>query len=361
MRRCARDPQVLATIQATTVGVLRLRAVAIFSAAGGLGAAVGQVASGAAVSANPFDLGWRTVFVLCALIAAACAVLSILVPPTRSTAPAALDLVGLGGLAGGILAIMLPLSLGPSLRWPIWCFAILAVGPVLLVLLWKHQGRLEQRGITPLIPPSLFRLRSLRLGLSMAALFFGGYGGFLFVFAIAAESTLRVSPLVTGLALVPFAVVFALVSAFLAPISRRLGSRTIIVGVSAQLVSLVGIVVIISLEWTPETLILLQAPLVLMGFAQALMFGPLVANVLREVPDDAAGLSGGLFSTVQQLALALGVVIIGAVFTVTRDGLASGTSFAICIAVDAAAALVFLMLALRLGGHVRRTVRASSE
>jgi predicted MFS family arabinose efflux permease len=84
------------------------------------------------------------------------------------------------------------------------------------------------------------------------------------------------------------------------------------------------------------------------------MFGPLVANVLREVPDDAAGLSGGLFSTVQQLALALGVVIIGAVFTATRDGLGSGTSFALCIAIDAFAAIVFLVLALRL--RVRRNV-----
>ncbi len=352
-------PQVLATIQATTAGVVRLRAVSIFAAAGGLGAAVGQVASGAAVSADLFGLGWRSIFLLCAVLAASCALLSLLVPATRSTAPAALDFVGVAGLAGGILAIVLPLSLGPTLGWPVWCLALLPIGPVLLFLLWKHQARLERRGITPLIPPSLFRLRPLRLGLSMAALFFGGYGGFLFVFAIAAESSLHVSPLVTGLALVPFAVVFAVFSVFLGPINRLLGSRTMFVGVSAQIVSLVGMVVIISLDWTPGTLIVLQAPLVLMGFAQALMFGPLVANVLREVPDDAAGLSGGLFSTVQQLALALGVVIIGAVFTVTRDGLGSGTSFALCIAIDAFAAIVFLVLALRL--RVRRNADASVD
>jgi sugar phosphate permease len=56
---------------------------------------------------------------------------------------------------------------------------------------------------------------------------------------------------------------------------------------------------------------------VLLGAGQALVFSPLTQAVVREVPVEAAGLSGGMFSTVQQLALSLGVIAIGAVTTAT--------------------------------------------
>ncbi|MGL1682658.1 hypothetical protein ACSTIO_23825, partial [Vibrio parahaemolyticus] len=57
----------------------------------------------------------------------------------------------------------------------------------------------------------------------------------------------------------------------------------------------------------------------------------------REVPVRAAGLSGGMFSTAQQIALSFGVIVIGGVVSFThvagRDELLAGLALDIVLAV----------------------------
>lgn len=69
--------------------------------------------------------------------------------------------------------------------------------------------------------------------------------------------------------------------------------------------------------------------------------------MVREVPAEAAGLSGGMFSTVQQLALSFGVIVIGGIVTLTgvggRTELLAGLAFDIALAV----AVLALAVALR--------------
>ncbi|KXZ60413.1 Major Facilitator Superfamily protein [Microbacterium laevaniformans] len=110
---------------------------------------------------------------------------------------------------------------------------------------------------------------------------------------------------------------FAVVSLSLVPIQRRLGVRTLVWGVALQLIALVGFLLVSFIAWGPSLIWWAQPALVLLGAGQALVFSPLAQAVVREVPVEAAGLSGGMFSTVQQLALSLGVIAIGAVTTAT--------------------------------------------
>ncbi|MBM7752928.1 hypothetical protein JOE53_001648 [Microbacterium laevaniformans] len=101
------------------------------------------------------------------------------------------------------------------------------------------------------------------------------------------------------------------------PIQRRLGVRTLVWGVALQLIALVGFLLVSFIAWGPSLIRWAQPALVLLGAGQALVFSPLAQAVVREVPVEAAGLSGGMFSTVQQLALSPGVIAIGAVTTAT--------------------------------------------
>lgn len=92
----------------------------------------------------------------------------------------------------------------------------------------------------------------------------------------------------------------------------------------------------------------------LLGAGQALIFSPLTQLVVREVPIEAAGLSGGMFSTAQQLALSFGVIVIGSVVTVTgvtgRDELVAG------LVLDIGLAVAVLVLAMVLRARGRRGV-----
>lgn len=348
-------PQVLGTIQATSRGVARTRAIAAFGASGGIGAAVGQVAGGAlaAVSFGPVE-GWRAVFVVVALIAVAAIVLAPLAPRSRAHEVVAIDLVGTAALALGILAASVALTFGPAWNWS-WPVAVaLVVAALALWGMWRHQDAIERSGRVPLLPPSVLRLRPLQLGLIAAGLFFAGYSALLYVFPRAVEAG-GLTSLQAGMALLPFAVVFAGMSLAVARIQSRLGDATLILGVSLQIVALLAMAGTLAVAWGSDVGLWLQPALVLLGAGQALIFSPLTQLVVREVPVEAAGLSGGMFSTAQQLALSFGVIVIGGLVSLTgaagRDELLAG------LALDIALAVAVLIVAVALRSRARRTSR----
>src|SRR5215471_3541324 len=112
-------PQVLATIQAATTGEQRTKALGRYGAAGGLAAVLGQVLGGLLVSANIDGLGWRPIFLVNVPIGLAGFVLAKrYVPDTRHGAPAPIDGPGTVLLGLTVLALLIPLTEGRSLRWP---------------------------------------------------------------------------------------------------------------------------------------------------------------------------------------------------------------------------------------------------
>ncbi|BAJ75956.1 permease of the major facilitator superfamily [Microbacterium testaceum StLB037] len=348
-------PQVLGTIQATSRGAARTRAIAAFGASGGIGAAVGQVAGGAlaAVSFGPVE-GWRAVFVVVALIAVAAIVLAPLAPRSRAHEVVAIDLVGTAALALGILAASVALTFGPAWNWS-WPVAVaLLVAALALWGMWRHQDAIECSGRVPLLPPSVLRLRPLQLGLIAAGLFFAGYSALLYVFPRAVEAG-GLTSLQAGMALLPFAVVFAGMSLAVARIQSRLGDATLILGVSLQIVALLAMGGTLAVAWGSDIGLWLQPALVILGAGQALIFSPLTQLVVREVPVEAAGLSGGMFSTAQQLALSFGVIVIGGLVSLTgaagRDELLAG------LALDIALAVAVLIVAVALRSRARRPSR----
>ncbi len=197
------------------------------------------------------------------------------------------------------------------------------------------------------------RLRPLQLGLLSAALFFAGYSALLYVFPRAIEHG-GMTSLQAGLALLPFAVVFAVMSLTVARVQARWGDATLPFGVGLQLVALLAMTATVALAWGPDVVLWLQPALVLLGAGQALVFSPLTQLVVREVPVQAAGLSGGMFSTAQQLALSFGVIVIGGVVSFT--GVAGREELIAGLALDVALAAAVLVLALVLRARGRRRV-----
>src|SRR5271165_3309706 len=155
-------PQVLATIQAATTGERRTRALARYGATGGLAAVLGQVLGGLLVSANIDGLGWRPIFLVNVPIGVAGLLLARrYVPDTRHGAPAPIDGPGTALLGLTVLALLIPLTEGRSLRWPAWTIALLVVAPLAAVAFARLERRAERAGRTPLVPPSLLQHPSM--------------------------------------------------------------------------------------------------------------------------------------------------------------------------------------------------------
>jgi EmrB/QacA subfamily drug resistance transporter len=326
-------PQILATIQAATSGEQRARALGRYGATGGLAAVVGQVLGGLLVSANIDHLGWRPIFLVNVPIGVAGLVLARrYVPDTRHGQPAPIDGRGTFLLGLTVLALLVPLTEGRSLRWPAWTIACLIIVPVLAAAFWAFERRAEQAGQTPLVPPSLMRHQSMRRGLLLALPFFAGFGAFMFCYALLVQVGLHASALTAGLGLVPMGVTFLLASLSTSRLLARFGPKVLTAG---GLLQAAGLIVLASTVWTgwPHVPVTELAPgLAIAGFGQGLLMSPLFGVVLSQVPPAAAGVGSGVLTTTQQTALALGVATLGSLFlALAGDGVGVRTGFVVVL------------------------------
>lgn len=353
-------PQILSTIQATSSGALRTRALAVFGAVSGLGTVAGQMVSGGVLSLNLFGQGWRPVMWLSAILALLIFAALRSAQATSSAAPLAMDGLGSVLLGFALASFVISMTLF-STGSVLWLAVTLLLGSALLgVLFARWELRLARAGKIPLAPPSLFKVPALRMGLAMNLLFYTGYGAFMFEFSSLTQRGMRYSGLSSGLAIVLFALAFVVTSFYLHRVTARLGKHTMLVGASAQIIALITLGVELMIEGLGVQQWHLQVALVLLGASQALMFGPLVQTVMSQIPSWAAGLSGGLFSTAQQLSFSLGVAVLGGVyFTLSQlEEIGFSGGFAVCMGIQAVAAAVFGVLAWRL--H-RPTNRAATS
>lgn len=348
-------PQVLGTITAATEGRSRSRAVALYGATAGGGTAIGQVLGGVLLSADVFGMGWRAVFAI-GVPVGLLALLAALrwMPETRAPGSRHLDLVGTALLGIAMLALLVPLAEGSSLGWPWWCWVLIAASIAVTALFWKTQKSLHRKGTAPLIPPPLLRLKTFRLGLVMAVILMAGYGAFTFEYTLLTQTGLGWTPLHAALVTVPFAVVFLGVSIASGNLVPRFGSRRILIaGGIVQGLALIGMAAVAFGEGGGLDTWSLGGSMFLVGIGQALMLGPLVGAVLAEVPAASAGAGSGVFTTTQQASLALGVAALGAVFSaIAGDGPPApdrfAVAYAICLLIQAGAALIFTAAAARL-------------
>jgi MFS family permease len=308
-------PQTLSTIQATGDMASRARALGWFGAAGGIAAVVGQVLGGALVSANIANTGWRPIFLVNVPIGIVGWFLARRhVPETRSPIAARPDLPGTVLLAASVVAVLVPLTEGRALGWPLWSEVLLASAPVWVFGFVVVERHLERRGQVPLVPPSVLRHHSMRVGLLLAAPFFAGFGAFMFVYALLTQDRLHYSPVKAGLALAPLAATFLVASLLMPRLVARFGRSVITAGALFQFVGLVLLALSWESSWPGVGPSDMAAALLIMGFGAGLVMPSLIRVVLSEVPVAEAGVGSGVLTTTQQVSLAIGVATLGTLF-----------------------------------------------
>ncbi|MEV6261449.1 MFS transporter [Streptomyces sp. NPDC051784] len=345
-------PQVLSTIQSTAPERLRALGVTLFAAVSGIATVTGQLLAGAVAQAAGDHWGWRLVQVLTGAIGAAALLALRTVPESRSTAPLALDLRGAVLLGAGLLLVVVPLTLGTSAGGPAPVLAMLAAGGAVLAAFAHSQHAAERRGELPVVPPSLLRTPVVRRGLVMTLLFFTGYGAFLYEFSALSQGAFGVDAWGAVVMLLGFGAAFVVTALALPAVERRTGRWTMTGAAVGQAAVLLGLALTVN-GAHGEAPSAVQPLLILLGVSQALMYGPVLRTVLSRTPTWAAGVAGGLFTTLQQLGLGLGVALLGGVFhavaTATTGGPTAGLphGFAVAVALQAVLAVAFAFLATR--------------
>ncbi|MGW6910525.1 MFS transporter [Streptomyces sp. NPDC054940] len=342
-------PQVLATIQAATSGQRRAKAMGLYGATAGLSMVAGQILGGVLVAADIAGTGWRSVFlvnvpvVLVGLFLAARAV-----PETRSQHPEPIDGPGTVLLAVSLLTLLAPLTEGRAAGWPLWTWLSLAAFPFAAAAFYAVERRADRRGRTPLVPPSLFALTSLRRGLVMIVPFSIGFSGFMFVIAVALQQGAGRGPVAAGLALAPMAVVFFFVSLAGPRLVARYGTRVVTAGAAIQGVGVALMALAAWYSWPDLGLVELLPGAAVAGAGQALQLPVVFRIVLSEVPTARAGVGSGVMITTQQSSLALGVATLGTLFLSLVPGLGMRDALVTTLLVQLAGVALTGLLSLRL-------------
>ncbi|WP_341249436.1 MFS transporter [Cupriavidus pauculus] len=309
-------PQILATIHVGLRGASHARALALFASVGGIAFIIGQVLGGFLVDADIGGLGWRNAFLINLPVCAAILALSPrVIPETRRDNAAGVDVPGTTLLAVIILAILLPISMGPMFHWSWPLLAVLMSAAPLTLWLWRVELREERRGAHPLLPPSLVRLPSVRFGFIVAILFYACWSGFMFVLALALQGGGGMTPTMAGNAFIPLGLAFSVTALQSPRIVNWLGrTRVLVCGCLIQMAGMAALAWTLRHVWPHPDLLNLAAPTILIGVGNAMVVGCFYRIGLADIPPEHAGAGSAALATVQQAALGLGSALLGSVF-----------------------------------------------
>ncbi|OVZ57199.1 MFS transporter [Pigmentiphaga sp. NML080357] len=289
----------------------RGRALGVWAGCNGAALAIGPTLGGFLVASH----GWRSVFLIVVPLGAAALALAMpTLDESRGERRRSFDgpghacgILALGGLA--LAAIEMERS---------WLVAAALL--VLALLSLAGFACLEARqGARALVPLDMFRLRAFRAALgATAGMTFGMYGA-LFLVPLTWQGTGRLSSAEAGVALLPMALAFVLVSPRSAAWARRHGERLLTSGgvatIGAGLLLLAMTAGARSLAW-PEL------GLVLTGIGMGCATGPLMGMAVSAVAAERAGTAGSLVNVARMAGATLGVAVLGTLYGISDGGYA---------------------------------------
>ncbi|MEO8289894.1 MAG: MFS transporter [Gaiellaceae bacterium] len=289
-------------------GAERNKALGIWGAVGGSGAAVGVLAGGVLTK----YLGWEWIFFVNVPVGVAVLALTVaLVTESRiETARRRYDALGALTVTSGLALLVFTISKAPDVGWgSARTIGLLTLAVALLATFLVIEMRVPQ----PLMPLRIFQVRTVT-GANIVGLILGGvvFANF-FLLTLYVQQVLGYSALKAGLTFLATA-----------------GTAVLSAGVAQALVTKVGVKPILA-----TGLVLMTAGMlwytqisvdgsyatdllpgyIAIGIGLAFSFVPVTIAALAGVAEHEAGLGSGLINTSQQIGGAIGVAVASTIFT----------------------------------------------
>ncbi len=282
----------------------RSHAVGIWGASAALASGLGPPIGGALVEAG----GWRWAFLINIPIglAALWAGRTLLV---ESRAPGRRRMPDLRGAALSALMLgLLTLGLVKGEDWGWTSLAVIGcfVGSALMLVLFVLSSRAHR---SPLLDPALLRIRSFTVG-NVATIVAGmGFFAYLLCNILWLQYVWGYSVLVAGLAVVPGALVAAVLAAVLGPVAEKHGYRLVIVP-GAIVWALAYVWYVAKVPVTPDFLASWLPGQVLSGLGVGATLPVLGSAALAAVPGGRFATASAVNSSARQIGAVLGIAIL---------------------------------------------------
>jgi EmrB/QacA subfamily drug resistance transporter len=303
------SPAALSIVTTTfSEGADRNKALGIWGALGGSGAAVGVLLGGILTK----YAGWEWIFFVNVPVGVLVLALTRpIVPESRADlGHRRFDVPGAVGVTSGLALLVYAISKAPDVGWGTGrTIGLLALSAVILAgfVLW------ELRVKAPLTPFSVFRIRSLTaanvVGLMLGAVIYANF----FILTLYVQQILGWSALRTGLTFLATAGTAVIWAGVAQALVTKVGPRPVMtIGLVILAGSVLGYTRLpLHGHYWPDLL-----PLYL-TFSIGMVFGfvPVSIAAFIGVPHHLAGLASGLMNTSQQVGGAIGVAVASTIFT----------------------------------------------
>ena len=314
------SPAALSIVTTTFAeGSERNRALGVWGAVAGAGGAAGVLLGGILTS----GLGWQWVLfvnVPIGLLAAALAP-STLLESRSEGEERRFDIPGAVTVTAGLALLVYALVDTVNSGWGSTATLLRLAGAGLLLAAF---AAIERREREPLMPFSIFRLRTLR-GANVVGLLVGmSLFSMFFFISLYLQQVLRFSALQAGLSYLPLSVAIILAAGGASQLVTRIGFKTTLI--AGLLFVFAGLLWFSRVRATggsyPADVL---GPSLLAGIGLGLSFVPVTIAAVTGTRPTEAGLASGLINTAQQVGGALGLAILVTIAnSTTKDAFGSG-------------------------------------
>jgi EmrB/QacA subfamily drug resistance transporter len=280
--------------------------IGVYGGLAGLAVALGPVVGGIVTE----GIDWHWIFWLNVPIGVVAALLGLRLLPESHGAAERLDLVGVGLVTVGVVAIVWALTRANDIGWSSTEIVSTFAGGAVLVaafLVW------EKRVSEPMVPLRLFAVREFAVGNLTTYLMSGATFAAAFFVTQEFQFARGYSPLGTGLRLLPFFATPMFISPLAGALSDRIGRRPImVVGLTLQAIGFIWVAARGSLatSWIELSVALLVAGI---GISMALPTVP--TAVLSAVSPEEMGKASGINFMAQRFGAVFAIAIASAIFS----------------------------------------------
>lgn len=331
-------------------GLGRSRALSVWAAVASCGLVLGFILSGVITEL----LGWRWVFLISVpFIVFVLVATSVLVPADRRRASTTLDLPGSVLLtAAPLLFAFGIIELGEGGGIPRWAAGAVLVGSVIAACLFVA---VERRTPYPLVPLEFFRNRPRVLANLATALLSAALSTSFLLFTFYLQNRLGLSPLITGLTLVPLAISLVAAATVVPRFLGRWGARfCAVAGIGFTALGMTAIAVVAHIGAPAPTMI---PAMVLIAAGMGFGLVGLQYAAVTGVTEEDAGTASGVQRAADQLGGSTGITVyIGVGFSAT---IAGGDPFLISSALAIAGLLFAGLIAMRIAMPSREAEQAT--
>ena len=283
----------------------RAKAIAVWTAVGGMAAGLGPVLGGLLVD----HLSWEAVFWLHLPVVAVILIGLSIVPESRDSRQTPMDIPG--GILGtvGLLAVVYGIIQGPESGWTsAEIVSFFAIGGVLLAAF----GIVEARSSHPMLPIRYIKQRDfIGPALVVTVLVIAMSGVFFFTTQFLQLVQGR-SALMAGVAITPVAVTMMLGAGIAMKGGQSLGPRAL--SILGSLIVMGGMAVLTLIEVDASYAVPIVG-MALFGFGFGIVMPTVTDTIMAAVPVDEAGIGSSMNDTSREFGFALGVAILGSIVT----------------------------------------------